>query len=179
MAVQGNRGFRNKRPKRGLIQFTEWKQEAINQLIQDDELTKLLAYNTKDWKSKPSLTEEERYNLVDKHIYSYRYVDEIAEEKQSYISMSLNYFAPQEGYRQFSEKFVMGYFYFYIMVDRGIRYTPFGDRADLITARVYDIFQESRLFGIGELEMKTQGEIWLDKGMYGGYHLGFQIIEFK
>ena len=159
--------------------FTEWKQKALEEILKDDELTKLLKYNSKDWKFQPSLTEEERYDLVNEKIFKYRYADVIPEVKSSFVSMGLNYFAPQEGWRQFSNKYVMGYLYFYILVERSIRDTPVGDRADLIVGRIYDILEESRFIGIGELKMKTQGELWIDNSTYSGYQIGFQVIEFK
>lgn len=179
MAVQGNSSRKRKRPKKGLLQFTKWKQIAVEKLIEDDELMKLLVYNTKDWARQPDIPMEDRYDLVDKNIFQYRYINKIAEQKQSYVSMGLSYFAPQEGFRQFSDDYVMGYFYFYVICDRDIRSTNSGDRADLIAGRIYDIFQESKYFGIGELRMETQGELWQDNNSHGGYTVGFQLVEFK
>ena len=179
MAVQGNSSRNRKRPKKGLLQFTKWKQIATEKLIEDDELMKLLKYNSKDWSRRPNVPMDDRYDLVDKNIFQYSYIHTIAEDSKSYVAMGLAYFAPQEGFRQFSDDYVMGYFYFHVLCARSIRSTNTGDRADLIAGRIYDIFQESKYFGIGELRMQTQNEIRQDNNTHSGYTIGFHIVEFK
>lgn len=180
MAVQGSRGRKaRKAPNKGIMQFTKWKQAAIEKMLADDELMKLLTYTTKDWKSRSDVSEEARYDLLDKNIFQYKFIDPIADKQESFVSMGLAYFAPQEGFRQFSDDYIMGYFYLYILCSRHIRSTHQGDRADLIASRLYDILQSSRGIGMGELRMETQGEIWADNNSHGGYFLGFQVVDFK
>lgn len=163
----------------GLTNITKWKMEAINALIEDDVIGKLLAHTTTDALSKPSLSEDESEDLVNSRIYGYRYVPDVAKEAASYISMSVHNFAPQEGWRQFSDEYIMGYLTFYIFVDTQIMNMDEGYRQDLILERVYDIFQENRKFGMGELRLEMQGDLWTQNNKFGGYQLGFKVVDMK
>lgn len=178
MVVIANKGPR-KKPRQGVTNFTKWKQEAIQMLLEDDELMKLLCYSTEDCLAKPAPTEDEREALIYKQIYPYRFIDEISENKMSYISMGMSNFVPQEGFRQFSDDYIQGYFYFHILVDRSIIKTDTGCRNDLILSRVYDIFQEKRVIGMGECRMETMLELWQQNGSYGGYTIGFRVVDLK
>ena len=56
-----------KKPRNGILGFTKWKQQAIEELLKDDILMKLLKYGTSDCLSKPSLSQDERESLVHNH----------------------------------------------------------------------------------------------------------------
>lgn len=176
-ATQGKRSIR--KPRQGILNFTKWKQEAISKLLEDDELMKLMAYATSDCLRKSNLTQDQREALVNTQIYPYKFIDNISEKKKSYISMGMSNFVPQEGFRQFSDDYLQGYFYFYILVDRSIINTDTGCRTDLIASRVYDIFQEKKIFGMGEARMEGCVELWQQTNDYGGYTLAFRVVDMK
>lgn len=178
MVVDAKKSVR-KKTRHGVINFTKWKQEAIERLLSDDELMKLMYYESPSCLNEKSLTQDERDSLVHNQIYPYRYIDNIATTKKSYISMGMSNFVPQEGFRQFSDDYLQGYFYFYILVDRSIINTDTGCRNDLILSRVYELFQEKRIFGIGELRMEICTEFWEQQSGYGGYSVAFKIVDFK
>lgn len=161
------------------MRFSEWKQKAIEMMIQDEDLVKLLKYDTEDALNRPSLTEDEAYNLVNEHIFGYRYNPHPVDSTGSFIGMGLSNFVPQEGFRQFSDDYLMGYLYLYILVDTEIMITDTGYRQDLILERVYEIFQENRGFGMGELRVETSLELWQHNNKFGGYSVGFRIVEMK
>ena len=168
-----------KKPRNGILGFTKWKQQAIEELLKDDILMKLLKYGTSDCLSKPSLSQDERESLVHDQIYDYSFVDHISEKKKSYISMGFSNFVPQEGFRQFSDDYIQGYFYIYILVDRSIIETDTGCRNDLIAGRVYELFQEKRIFGMGETRMEACTEIREQSSGYMGYTRGFKVVDLK
>lgn len=151
----------------------------MQKLIEDDELAKLLVYNSPDCLSKPSVTDDVRESLVNKQIFGYRYIPEVAQETKSYISMSTSNFVPQEGYRQFSDDYLMGFIFFYILVDSAVIETETGYRQDLIAARVYEIFQEREGLGIGKTRMESFVENWEQNNKFGGYTIGFRTVDFK
>ena len=74
-----------KKPRNGIVCFTKWKQQAIEELLKDDVLMKLLKYVTPDCLSKPSLNQDERESLVHDQIYDYRFVAPPRAEKKSNI----------------------------------------------------------------------------------------------
>lgn len=162
-----------------LFETTKWKQKAIDELLKDDKLMKLLKYPTPDCLSKPDLTEDERLDLVNNQIFGFRYIPQVAETQKSYISMGVGGFVPQEGYRQFSNEYLMGYFYFYILVDNAIFVIDNGWRQDAIMERIYHIFNDSRIVGIGEMRLETQLENWQQNNNFGGYTLGFRVVSLR
>lgn len=179
MAVEAKRGRREKK-RYGVMDFTKWKQNVMEMLIKDDQLALLLHYNTPDCLSKPLLTDNQKEELVNNSIYGYRFVPDVAEEQKSYISLGLSNFVPQEGFRQFSDDYVQGFIYFYILVDTAIMETETGYRNDLILARIYDIFQEQKgIIGMGELRMEACSELWQHNNKFGGYTLGFRVVAMK
>lgn len=178
--TRGNGWEGRKREHRlGITQFTRWKQDAVEMLLEDDQLMKLMVYPTEDCLSKADVPIDVRENLVNKQIMKRRYIEEIGDKAKSYISMGMSNFVPQEGFRQFSDDYIQGYFYFYIMVDTGIMETNYGVRSDLIAARVYEIFQEKKVFGMGEARMESLIELWQSKNNYGGYTIGFRVVDLK
>lgn len=172
---------RNKRLgiTRGAMRFTEWKQRAMELLLEDEELVKLLSYDTQDAQSRPLPDEEKVDDLINSRIFGYRYNPVPVSETGSFIGMGLSNFVPQEGYRQFSDDYLMGYLYFYILVDTEIMRIDNGYRQDQILDRIYEIFQENRDFGIGELRMESCVELWQHNNKFGGYTVGFRIVAMK
>lgn len=159
--------------------ITKWKQLILAKIVEDEELSKLLFYNTPDALSLPSPTYEQRESLINSNVMGYRYIPKVAEESESWISISTSRFAPQEGFRQFSNEYLMGFIFFYILVDTAIMETETGYRQDLIAERLHNIFQESRELGIGELRLESFVENWEHNNKLGGYTMGFRTVDFK
>lgn len=171
---------RKKRSNNNSIEnITKWKQSIIDKIINDDELSKLLIYNTPNALAMPVPTDDQRYSLVNNSVVGYRYIPTIAEDAKSWVSMSISKFAPQEGFRQFSDDYLMGYIFIYILVDTSIMETETGYRQDLIAGRIHDLFQESRGFGIGELRLESYIENWEHNNKLGGFIMGYKVVEFK
>lgn len=168
-----------RKPQNIIRQFTKWKQEAIDMMLQNDTLMKLLYYNTEDWHSKPNLTDDQKYSMVNKQIMQFKVNQEIIEEKKSYVSMNFNHIKPQEGFRQFSTDFMQGYFYFNVLVDAGIIITDLGCRTDLIAAEIIDLFEGTKVFGAGKATCETALDTWADNNSHGGYTIGFLISDLK
>lgn len=151
----------------------------MKKIVEDDEMAKLLVYQTPDCLSKPVPSEEERYGLINKQVTGHRFTKEIVSESKSWISLSMSNFVPEESFRHFSDSYLMGNIYFYILVDSGIMDTETGYRQDLILARLYDLFDESVDLGIGRLKLSTMIENWEHGNKLGGYTLGFKTVDFK
>lgn len=172
------RNSRNKKnPVTGLKNITLWKQQVFEELLSDQELMKLLYYSTSDWHSRPDLTEDEIANLNGTQVFPFKFMDNnIESDKKSFISVDIAHFVPLEEFRLFSRKYIHGYLYFYILVDKDIMLTEMGVRSDLIIARVYDLFQNARI-GVGEMTMDTQTPLTTDNNHFIGYTVGFKLAE--
>lgn len=169
----------------GLGNFTKWKQSVVQELIKDQILLKLVYYNTPDALEKPDLTQEQINELITynptnntQRIFQYRHISDLAIGKTSYISMDFAYFKPYEGFRLFSEKYILGLMYIYILSDKDIFETNYGIRQDLLLDRVYKILDGTRnIIGIGELKMETQLPLYADNNSFGGYSIGFKVSD--
>ena len=173
------RGVPNALEPVGLKNFTLYKQQLIDDIIKDDYLTKLLKYPREDFLSQPSLTQQEREDLIFTHIYPTRFINDIKEDRTSLISIEFAHWQPFEGYRIFSDKFIFGYIYFYLLSDINIANTNYGVRQDLMLARIYDIFEGYSKLGVGEMKQETQLPLYPDNSSYGGYTIGFLLTEYK
>ena len=95
-----------------IASLTKWKQRILGMMIEDEELVKLLYYNTPDCLDKPTVSEDKRNALINSQVYGYRFNPMVVEVAKSWISLSMSNFVPQEGFRQFSDDYLMGFIYF-------------------------------------------------------------------
>ncbi|MCC4466845.1 hypothetical protein [Limosilactobacillus reuteri] len=169
-----------------IMMITEWKQRMMEAIAMDDTIAKLLKYNSTDALSRPDLSEDEKMALAtfdpennERRIYPTRYTPSVVMDQQSFIGLGISGFVPQESWRQFSEKYVMGYLYFYILVDNSIMEIDEGQRQDLLLQRIYDLFQDSDEYGMGHIQEGNLTELWEQNNKFGGYSLMMRVIDFK
>lgn len=167
-----------------IAMITEWKQRVMETIAMDDELSKLLWYNSSDALSRPSLTEDQKYELVDstsdmRRIYPTKFNPNVVMDQKSFIGMGIAGFAPQEVHYQYSDTYVLGYLYFFILVDNQIMDIDEGQRQDKILERIYDLFSDSRRYGMGNLRIGGLSELWEHNNKYGGYELMMRLYDFK
>ena len=156
-----------------VMMIGEWKQKIMETIARDNEFSKLLWYNSEDALSREDLTEAQKYELVDsdsnnRRIYPTRYNPNVVMDQQSFIGMGIAGFAPQEIHYQSSDTYVIGYLYFYILVDNKIMDIDEGQRQDKILERIYDLFSDSRSYGMGELRIGGLSEEWEQNNKFGG-----------
>lgn len=168
----------------GLTKVTEWKQQIVGLLLQNQNLLKLLFYSTPDALSRPDISAAQAVLLVsngpDKQIYQYRHIMRLARNKKSYLSMDVSHARPYEGWRYFSQKYMSAYIYIYILCDIDVLDTDTGVRSDLIMAEVYkSIDGIDSVIGMGKMHMETGLPLWVDNNSFGGWSLGFKLTDLK
>lgn len=166
-----------------IMKISEWKQQIMETIISDDELSKLLWYNTEDALSRESLTDDQKMELVDPHsenrrVYPTRYSPNVVMDQQSFIGMAISGFAPQELHYRTSNDYVIGYLYFFILCDVEIMDIDEGQRHDMILARLYDLFEDSRTYGMGDMKIGGLNEQWEQNNKFGGYTMMLRIYDF-
>ena len=77
----------------------------VQKILEDNELKKLLYYNTKDCLDKPDLTQEESYSLIGKQIKIVPKA-EINPEGYSYIVIGFDCFVPNGNNPQFRDNYI-------------------------------------------------------------------------
>lgn len=158
--------------------ITFWKHIILDKLVQDDELAKLLHYSSQDALRKSDLTGEQKISLYNDKVFGYRYNPKIIDEAEQYVTVGVSRFAPQEGFRTISDKYISGYIYFYILVNNQNMKMETGYRQDLIANRVHSLFHGNREIGIGKLQFDSLVENWEHNNKLGGYILGFKVTDF-
>lgn len=176
----------NEAPKHvsSVMKISEWKQQMMETMAMDDDLAKLLYYDSSDALSRPNLTEEQKYELVTegeekRRIYPTRYKPGVVMDQQSFIGMAISNFSFPEIHYHVDSDFVMGYLYFFILVDNKIMDIDEGQRQDQILARIYDLFSDSRRYGIGTVKIGQLSELWEQNNKFGGYQLMMRVYDFK
>lgn len=167
-----------------IMKISEWKQKMMETMAMDDELAKLLYYDSSGALSRPNLTEEQKYSLVTedsehRRIYPTRYKPGVVMDQESFIGMAISNFSFPEIHYHVTSDFVMGYLYFFILVDNKIMDIDEGQRQDQILARIYDLFSDSRSYGIGTVKVGGLSELWEQNNKFGGYQLMMRVYDFK
>ena len=170
--------------KASIAMIGEWKQQMMEKIAMDDQIAKLLWYDTSDALSRPDLTDDQKAELCDptsdhRRIYPTRYTNTVAMEQHSFIGLGISGFVPQESYRQFSSKYTMGYLYFFILCDNKIMDIDEGQRHDFLLKRIYELFQDTTGFGMGTLQEGNLMEDWEQNNKFGGYVLMMKVIDMK
>lgn len=169
-----------------LAMMGTWKQRMLEKIVMDDDVSKLLWYNTADALSREDLTDDQKYQLATagdsrRRVYPTRYRPDVVSDQQSFIGLGISGFTPQEAfapYRTVADRYVMGYLYFYILVDDSIMDCDEGQRQDLLLQRIYDLFQDSSDFGMGRISVGNLTEAWEQNNKFGGYVLMMKVIDF-
>lgn len=168
---------KTKAEKNAISRITEWKSVIIDAIMNDDELTKLLHYDTTDASFRPNLTDEERRNLYNTKIFGYRYNPEIVDEATQFLTIGVSRFAPREGFRKVYENYTDGFIYFYVVVNQQNMELENGYRQDLMVNRLHELFHDNRFIGLGNLKWANLVENWEHDNKLGGYALGFRVTE--
>ena len=100
-------------------------------------------------------------------------------DQESFIGMAISNFSFPEIHYHVTSDFVMGYLYFFILVDNKIMDIDEGQRQDQILARIYDLFSDSRSYGIGTVKVGGLSELWEQNNKFGGYQLMMRVYDFK
>jgi hypothetical protein len=166
-----------KRGQSAVEKFGEYKMEVINRCLSSDKITKLLAYDAPDALFRDSV--EEKYSLLYKRIFPYRFVPDPIENQGTFITIGMQGFKPsQSGYKVYDD-YLAGDLWFYVFTHVDLMRTDNGVRQDLIIAEIDRLFNGKEGIGMGELRLRHVNELWIHNNKFGGYSVGYTISDFK
>jgi hypothetical protein len=166
-----------KRGQSTMEKLGEYKMEILNRCLESDKLTKLIAHDTVDALFKPNV--EDRFSLMYKRIFPYRFVPAPVEEQGTFLTLGVNGFRRhQEGFKVFDD-YQAGEIYFYFFTHIDLMRTDSGVRQDLMLAEISNLFDGTRGLGMGELKLRYVNELWIHNNKFGGYSVAFTITDFK
>jgi hypothetical protein len=153
--------------------FNLYIDKILQALLSNDNLMKLLYYNTSDALMKPNLTQEQKIAMIYNRIFPYSFISNTVTEEVSYINMSFRNFRQIPNSRVYQA----GKIYFLINCHKNIWRTDFGLRPLCIMNEILETFTNSKTAGLGELRFSSSDECAYDKDLCG-FYVAFDIIDF-
>lgn len=155
----------------------EYKMEVLNRCLEDEKLSKLIAYDTKDALFQPNV--EDSSELLYNRVFPYRFVPNPIEEHGTYLTLGAGGFRRhQEDYKIYDD-YQSGEIYFYFFTHVDLMRTDNGVRQDLILAEISRLFDGTKGIGMGEMKLRSAYELWMHNNKFGGYSVAFTITDFK
>ena len=143
----------------------------VTKILEDDELKKLLYYNTKDCLSKPSLTQEQSYSLIGNNV---RIVPRlpIEQEGKPYILIAFDNFMENASNPQFRDSIIT----FDILVPFEMwDLDDFRLRPYKIAGRIDGRINNQKLTGIGKVQFLSANQMIIND-QFAGLSLMYQVI---
>lgn len=155
----------------------KYKMDVLNQILESDEITKLISYDTPDAPYRKSLTQEQRDELLYERVFPFRFVPDAIENQGTFITMGVGRVRMlEEGYTVYDD-YQSGQVTFYIFTHVDLMRTHGGIRQDLVLAEISKIFDKNRTLGIGELKIRSLDELWIHNNKFGGYTISFSMVD--
>lgn len=156
----------------------EYKMTALNRIMENDRLTKLLAHDTPNALFKESV--QDPYSLMYKRLFPFRFVPDPIQDQGTFITLGASGFRRLEGqFHKTSDEYQTGQLYFYFFTHVDLMRTDNGVRQDLMLAEIGRMFDETRGIGMGKLQLGYAGEMWIHNNKFGGYTMSFTMTDFS
>ncbi|MCY8228687.1 MULTISPECIES: hypothetical protein [Bacillus subtilis group] len=170
---------KQKQGKSAIQKLSEYKTTVLNRVIESDTLSKLLFYDKPDALSQKSLTEDERLGLLHTRVYPYRFVPQPTETQTTYLTLGVNGFRRNQEAFKIYDDYQAGEIYFYLFTHVDLMRTNHGVRQDLMLGEMDRLFEGFTGIGMGELKLRYATELWMHNNKFGGYSIGFTVVDFK
>lgn len=145
--------------------------DIMVKLIENQNLCKLLKYNTKDCLSQPSI--EDTTSLLHNEIFPYPFSTETLKEASSLLIVTFDKFTPTKGYG-----YKNNYVIFRVLCNNDLWSTDDGLRPYLILHELDTMFNDKKVIGIGKLIFNSCNELWANKD-YTGFTLTYKVTDFN
>ncbi|MCM3273903.1 hypothetical protein [Paenibacillus elgii] len=153
-------------------ELSEYKFTIISRLLENEELSKAIYYNDTDFLGKPNVNDPTE-KLVYNHIFPYRFIPDVNESKQTFITLSFRKF------RLVNNHFKTGLIYVNVFTHRDLFKTDYGcTRIDFLTNKVDELLNQKRGIGIGQLEFVDMDEIVVND-KYQGNYICYKPVDFN
>lgn len=162
---------RCKEPQSSFLSIEKDLSLLSQRLLKNENLKKLLHYTTHDAQSRPSLTEQESYDLFNKNIKIVPKL-EIDKEILNYLIIGFDNFTPNETNPEFRNNLI----YFDVVCNfNNWQLKDFQLRPYRIAAEIDSMINGQRLTGIGKLQFLSATQMLLNDD-FGGVHLMYMAI---
>ncbi|GAA4880624.1 hypothetical protein GCM10023310_71060 [Paenibacillus vulneris] len=154
-----------------LQELNEYKFTIINRLLESEDLCKALHYADTDFRNKETIADPS--SLVYTNIFPHRFIPDLNETKQTYITVHFRRF------QLANNGFKNGLICINIFTHRDLFKTDYGcTRIDYLLNKIDELFNQKRGVGIGKLEFHEMDEIAIND-KYQGAFICYKPIDFN
>lgn len=147
------------------------KNTFLNMIIGSEDIMKAIVYNERDFLDKDSIENPEDY--IFKQVMPYRFVPDTTDEKKTFITMTF------DDYRPVNNVFKTGNVIFHVFTHQDLFRTDYGMlRVDFLISKVDELFNETRLGGIGKMQFLKMGSLAVNDKYHGSY-IAFKMYEYN
>ncbi len=156
-----------------LKELTDNKNKIINSFINNEDLIKSLIFIDDNFLDKPLPVDFKPTTLLYSHIFPYQHIPIIESDAKSMITMSFDY-------RPHDASFKVCAVRFYAITHSSLVSTDYGLRIDFIASEIDEMFNQSRIIGIGKLPFYGMRDFIVDKaGSWVGNEIAYRTFEFN
>lgn len=156
-------------------ELVDYRNKILMKLNENKNIIKLIYYKDTSPLNKSTPLDEDG-NIIDlnyKNIFPYAFVPNTTEVTDTYITIRLN------GFKSINQSFKDGYVEIYAFTHKDLIRTNDGLRHDLIINEIDEMFNQSRVLGLGKLEFYSMSEIPIDGKDYYGMVISYRVVEFN
>jgi hypothetical protein len=147
--------------------LNDYMGEILISLVESDNLSKLIYYNTEDALRQLSLSNP--YQLIHTKVFPYTYVPPTDDEANVYLTVSFRQF------KKYNSSFKIGYLYVNILCHKNLVSIYEGSRIYSMMNEVENVLNEKRI-AIGKLLFDYGDELTVSDS-YTGYFLRYEICD--
>lgn len=140
-------------------------------ILEKDEVTKLLYYDTPDALSKPKLTVAQKRELIGKRLIKRKNLKVLTNTSGSFVSLRLNHFRPTIN----NPNALVHTVDIYVVCHEGTIATDDGERDLLLVEALSQVFYNQNVLGGSKPEYNVMEDLVFDSNDFNGYLLSFWI----
>lgn len=159
-------------PKSSFLSLEKDLDLIVGMVMKNNNLKRLLYYNSKDCLTKPALNEDETLKLFEENIKIVPLI-KITNEMLNYLTITFDGFTPNATNPQFRDNLIK--FHIYCPLEQW-QLKDFQMRPYKLAAEIDTMFNNKHLTGIGTLEFVGAEQFFMEDVSYGGLCLLYRAI---
>lgn len=154
-----------------LSEISAMKTKIVTGILNNQNICKAVHHNEANFLDNADINDS--YSLMYERVFPYRRIPEVDEESRTCISLAFNRF------RKINNSFKEGLITIYIVTHIDLVKTNYGAlRYDFIANEIDELFNQSRGFGIGQLEFSGMDDLYVNK-KFIGMSISYRPVDFN
>jgi hypothetical protein len=154
------------------VGFNKYIDDILTQVKKNENLMKLIFYNSMDALNKVNLTPQEKDSLIYTKIFPYRFIPTISDTACSYLNLGFGNF------REISNVFQAGKIGFYMVSYKELWKMNGGLRPVFMLEEIKEVAKSLEGLGLGRLKL-TNSDEYMYNNNFTGYFALYEIVDFN